>query len=227
MSVTTSQWADAAAVAVGATSSPTAADIADYDTQLLVARFRFGIEVVDPRVFELEDEQLDQAFLPEAGVGRWPVRVLLGHLADAELAFHHRIRRTLAEDRPVIGVWDQNAFIDAGLYGGGYGTDSKPPIAGFIATVHTLRRWTSELLVSLTHDQWCRTALHPEFGQCTVRWFVAIATWHIEHHNRFLQAKLDRMLGPRPEPEPCDNEAPPEGGCGPSCGCVGDAGNGG
>src|SRR5262245_33171220 len=85
----------------------------------LIARYRRGLERIDPRVFELSDAQLDTAFLPDAGVGRWSVRVLMGHLADAELVFTHRMRRAVAEDHPVLGVMDENAFIDSGLYAGG------------------------------------------------------------------------------------------------------------
>ncbi|MBL8991298.1 MAG: hypothetical protein JNJ48_06935, partial [Phycisphaerae bacterium] len=81
----------------------------------LIARYRIGLENFDPRAVRLSDEQLDTAFLPDAGVGRWPCRVLLGHLADAELAFVHRMRRIVGEDGPVFSLWDENTFIDHGL----------------------------------------------------------------------------------------------------------------
>src|SRR5690349_5193302 len=85
----------------------------------LIARYRRGLESFDPRIFELSDEQMDAAFLPDAGVGLWPVRVLVGHVADAELSFAHRMRRAVAEDSPVLAAWDENAFIDSGLYADG------------------------------------------------------------------------------------------------------------
>src|SRR5690606_14258592 len=78
----------------------------------LLERYAAGIENFDRRVVKLTDEQLDQAWLPEAGVGRWPARVLLGHLADAELVFVHRLRRAVAEENPVLSVWEENAFVD-------------------------------------------------------------------------------------------------------------------
>ena len=46
----------------------------------LLGRLRIGVESIDPRVFELSNEQLDQAWLPDANVGLWPIRVVLGHL---------------------------------------------------------------------------------------------------------------------------------------------------
>lgn len=223
---TTGFLAGERAIATGGVSSPTAHDLARLPLLELVARYRFGVEVFDSRIFELEDEQLDRAFLPDTGVGRWPVRVLIGHCADADLVLTHRIRRTLGEDRPVLGLWDEESFIDAGLYS----PERRPPVAGFVAAIHTMRRWQSELLLTLDDQQWTRRAMHPEQGELTVRWLVGYAAWHLEHHNRFLQAKLDHMLGPRPavNPDDCAHESAPVrggGGCGPGCGCVGKAGS--
>jgi len=220
----------------GVKSGDRAAEVAALEaqpTEDLIARYMDGLENFDSRIFELSDEQLDTAFLPDAGVGRWPARVLLGHLADAELAYVHRMRRAVAEDRPVLAAWDENAFIDAGMYGcteekavkkesacccggscgggGGGGGGSDHPIGGFLAVVHTLRRWTGEWLATLTPEQLGRPGLHPERGPLTVRHMLALSTWHLEHHARYLNAKVEKFLGPAPEE--------PEGGCGPSCGC--------
>jgi hypothetical protein len=183
----------------------------------LIARYRQGLSGFDPRLFELSDEQMDMAFLPDAGVGRWPIRVLVGHIADAELAYTHRMRRAAAEDNPVLSGWDIDAFIDAGLY-----ADGRQPVAGFVAVIHTLRRWTSEWLHTLSDDQWERRALHPERGPESIRHMLALATWHLEHHGRYLNAKICRLLGPAPAADPADSKgARPAGGCGAGCGCVG------
>ncbi len=183
----------------------------------LVARYRMGLDCIDPRLFELADAQLDTAFLPEAGVGRWPARVLIGHLADAELAFVHRMRRAVAEDQPLLAVWDENAFIDSGLYGGAHGGGAYP-IAGFLATIHTLRRWTSSWLLTLMPEQFERVAMHPERGPQSVKAILCYSTWHLEHHAEFLNRKITKFLGQRPEP--CGDEVKSQpGGCGAGCGC--------
>ncbi|MCL4741642.1 MAG: DinB family protein [Phycisphaerales bacterium] len=190
-------------------------EIDALDTPALILRYRRGVENFDPRLFDLADDQIDTAFLPDSGVGRWPVRFLLGHLADAELVMTFRIRRILAEDRPVLAVWDEMAFADSPLYTPGL----RQPIAGYLAAIHTLRRWTTELLMALTPEQWSRPALHPERGEITLRDVVVGTTWHLEHHNVYLQAKIDRFLGPRAE---CAPEEQARGRCGPSCGCHGE-----
>jgi len=175
------------------------------DTELL-ARYRRGVENFDARIFKLTNEQADAAFLPDADVGRWPVRVLIGHLADAELAFVHRMRRTVAEDNPVHAAWDEDAYIDSGLYGSqtpdGRHTGPANPLAGYVAVIHTLRRWHADWLATLTPAQWQRACMHPERGPQTVRIICNYATWHLEHHVWFLRAKLDRMLPGVPPPTP-------------------------
>jgi hypothetical protein len=187
--------------------------------EALLMRFRDGIELLDPRVFEMEEEQLDMAFLEDAGVGKWPIRVVLGHLADSELVQTWRIRRAIVEENPVPATWDEGAFVDSGIYGGEtalLGVEAiRPPTGAFVAAVYTLRQWTAATLAIAPREAWDRATLHPEFGRLTVREMLAFDTWHLEHHLRFVNAKVERLLGPRPEPEACS-----EGGCGkPGCAC--------
>lgn len=182
----------------------------------LISRYRLGSETIDKRVFQLSPEQVDQAFLPEAGVGRWPIRVLLGHLADAELAFIHRARRVVGEDNPVFALWDENSFIDHGLYRHNRMPGHPSPMCGgHVAMLHTIRLWGAEWLDTLTDAQWARQGMHPEYGPISVRDIVAMAVWHTEHHARFLNMKVERFLGPAP------TQQIPKGKCGSGCGCHG------
>ncbi|MBX3385270.1 MAG: DinB family protein [Phycisphaeraceae bacterium] len=164
----------------------------------LIDRYAMGVERFDARVLKLDDAALDTAFLTGTEVtmpdgtrgplGIWPVRVLLGHLADAEIVLVHRMRRVVAEDRPVLAYWDENAFIDAGLYAG-----PGRPIAAFVATVHTLRKWTTEWLRTLSDQQWARIGLHTQNGEQSVRTIANYATWHLEHHAIYLNRKVERL----------------------------------
>jgi len=56
--------------------------------------------------FEVSDEQLARSYAP----GKWPVRFLLHHLADAETVLFDRIRRTISEPRQVIWAFDQDSW---------------------------------------------------------------------------------------------------------------------
>lgn len=173
---------------------PERAALAALSIDQLTARFGKGVEVFDPRLLKLSDVDLDTAFRPEADVGRWPCRVLVGHMADADAVWNHRLRRTIGEDHPVFAVWDENAFIDAGLYGTPE-TGPRFPVAAFVASIHTGRRWIAEWLATLAPAQWQRTGLHPERGELTLRTMVELTTWHLEHHAWYLNRKIIKLQG--------------------------------
>jgi hypothetical protein len=62
------------------------------------------------------DETLKYFGLPDAdlartyGPGKWSVRYLLHHLADAETVLYDRICRTVSEPRQVLWVFDESAW---------------------------------------------------------------------------------------------------------------------
>jgi hypothetical protein len=58
------------------------------------------------RYFELSSEQLERSYAP----GKWTVRFLLHHLADAETVLFDRIRRTISEPRQVLWAFDQDSW---------------------------------------------------------------------------------------------------------------------
>lgn len=58
------------------------------------------------KCFDLKDDQLDLCY----GPGKWSVRFLLHHLADAETVLFDRIRRILSEPRQVLWAFDQDAW---------------------------------------------------------------------------------------------------------------------
>ncbi len=165
----------------------------------LLEPFEAGVDRLDARVFEVPDEDLDRAWPKDAAVGKWPIRVLLGHLADAELSFAHRMRRVVAEPGCEIGAWDEDAFIDAGHYGvvamveGD--TPTRPAIGADVALLHTLRKWLGPWLAGLPAEAWERSGLHAQRGPMTLRDLVAYDTWHLERHAWFCNLKVDRLLG--------------------------------
>lgn len=200
----------------------------------LIARYRKGVENYDRRLFQLDESRLNHAFLApragEADAGRWPVRVLLGHLADAEVSFVARFRRIVGEDAPVLEAWDENSFIDADVYGVRASEAALPTLSeeakaarashalgGFIAVVHTLRQWAGSWLLTLPPEAFERRALHPTRGEITLRFVLAYATWHLEHHASILRRKLDKLVGDATPGAPAAQPAP---SCGPGCGCA-------
>ena len=57
-------------------------------------------------LFALSEEDLARTYAP----GKWPIRFILHHLADAETVLFDRIRRILSEPRQVLWVFDQDAW---------------------------------------------------------------------------------------------------------------------
>ena len=56
--------------------------------------------------FQLGDPELKRRYAP----GKWTIRFLLHHLADAETVLFDRIRRVLSEPRGVVWAFDQDAW---------------------------------------------------------------------------------------------------------------------
>lgn len=179
------------------THHPERSELAPLSNAELVARFKIGVENFDRRVVELPDAQLDTAFRPETNIGRWPCRVLIGHMADADLVWNHRIRRAVGEMNPVFSLWDENSFIDAGLYGTPE-TGGAHPIGAFLASLHTGRQWISQWLGTLDAASWARCGLHPDRGAISIRAMLELTTWHLEHHAWYLNLKVNHLTGSGP-----------------------------
>jgi DinB family protein len=56
--------------------------------------------------FQLGDSELARCYAP----GKWPIRFILHHIADAETVLFDRIRRILSETRGVLWAFDQDAW---------------------------------------------------------------------------------------------------------------------
>ena len=63
--------------------------------------------------FDIGSEELSRSYAP----GKWSVRYILHHLADAETVLSDRIRRTITEPRSVLWAFDQDAWASRLDYG--------------------------------------------------------------------------------------------------------------
>lgn len=76
----------------------------EFNMQLIQDLARTRDETL--QYFSLDQDALARTYAP----GKWPVRFLLHHLADSETVLFDRIRRVLSEPRPVLWVFDQDAW---------------------------------------------------------------------------------------------------------------------
>src|SRR5579864_9089711 len=58
------------------------------------------------KFYDLNADQLERTYAP----GKWTVRFILHHLADAETVLYDRIRRVISEPRQVLWVFDEAAW---------------------------------------------------------------------------------------------------------------------
>ena len=165
---------------------PELKEFAALSSAALTESFNHGYAKIDARVLQLTDVQLDRTFAKDSVAGEWSCRLLLGHLADAEIAFSHRMRRVAGEDKPALAAWDENEFIKKGLYSALSASDS-------VDLIRSVRQWTGAWLRTLSQAQFDRTGQHPQRGEQSLHTILAYDTWHLEHHCWFLDRKLEQI----------------------------------
>jgi DinB superfamily len=63
-------------------------------------------KAVTLKYYELGDQHLAKSY----GPGKWTVRYILHHLADAETVLYDRVRRVISEPRQVLWAFDESAW---------------------------------------------------------------------------------------------------------------------
>jgi len=114
---------------------------------------------------------------------KWCVLEVLGHLADVEIIYAHRIRQMLADAKPVIAPIDQDAWARNLGY-----LESSP--AELVALYGLNRHANMQLLRRLKAADLKRSAYHPELKtDVTVADMVERMTGHGAGH----LAQIERL----------------------------------
>jgi hypothetical protein len=138
----------------------------------LVEMYRGGYRAIADALLKITPEELDA----RPGPGRWTTREIVHHLADSEMTSAIRLRRLLAEDRPAIQGYDQEAFARQLYY--------DRPHEASLELFRTVRASTVELLDRLTEAQWLREGTHSESGAYSVETWLRIYSEHAHRHAR-------------------------------------------
>jgi uncharacterized damage-inducible protein DinB len=126
----------------------------------------------------LSDAQLVQ---PESD-GKWSIRHVLQHLADSELVWGWRLRLVLAQDRPSLSGYDQDAWATRLHYDA-----ARPEDA--LADFSVLRRDHLRLLALANEADFDRVGVHTERGEESVRHMMRLYAGHDLLHLR----QIDRI----------------------------------
>jgi DinB superfamily len=136
----------------------------------LIAQYKDGYRRVAEALAGATDAELDRRPAP----GKWTAREIVHHLADSEMTSAIRLRRLLAEDRPVIVGYDQEEFARRLHY--------ARPIAASLSAFKAARETTGEILDGMSDAEWSREGTHSESGRYTVLDWLRIYAAHAHNH---------------------------------------------
>lgn len=128
----------------------------------------------------LSDEQLSA---PEAA-GKWSIRQVVRHLADTEIVWGWRMRLVLAQDRPAITGFDQDAWAGRLRY-------NTAPVEDALEEFAALRHTHLRLLASTTAADRARVGVHAERGEESVAHMMKMYAGHDLLHLR----QIERIRG--------------------------------
>ena len=142
------------------------------ERERLIALYRDGYRAIVDALHGATEEQL----AARPGPGKWSAREIVHHLADSEMTAAIRLRRLLAEDRPEITGYDQDAFATKLHY-------DRPHESSLMAFRYA-RECTAQLLDRLTEADWVRAGTHSEVGAYGVTRWLEIYSSHAHSHAR-------------------------------------------
>ncbi|HTI39403.1 MAG TPA: DinB family protein [Vicinamibacterales bacterium] len=140
------------------------------EREQLMAQYADGYRVVAEALVKITPEELDTRPAP----GKWTAREIVHHLGDSEATAAIRFRRLLAEDRPTIHGYDQDAF-SARLH---YDRPHEASLELFRAS----RASTAELMGCLSESDWLREGTHTEVGRYGLDTWLRIYAQHAHRH---------------------------------------------
>ena len=130
----------------------------------------------------LTEEQLETPYRP----GGWTVRQVVHHLPDSHLNSYVRFKLALTEEQPTIKPYEQGRWAEL--------EDARgAPAEISLALLESLhRRWVL-MLRSLKPSDFARKFRHPELGEVSLEWNLALYSWHGRHHIAHITSLRERM----------------------------------
>jgi hypothetical protein len=144
----------------------------------LIDRYETGGPLLSYAVAQLEVAHT----IARSGPGAWSIAELTAHLLDADLVGSDRMKRVIAEEKPTLQAFDQDAWIAR--------LDSHAmPVDEAVRMFADNRRWMARILRALPDSDYARTGIHTERGPIALAELVVGFVGHLDHHLRFLYAK--------------------------------------
>ena len=148
------------------------------EREALVAQYEDGYNAITAALDGITAAEWEAREAP----GEWSPREVVHHLADSEMTSALRLRRLIAEDRPVIVGYDQEEYARRLFY--------DRPVDASLAAFKAARDTTAQILRRLTPQDWQREGTHTESGRYTVEDWLGIYGVHAhDHADQILRAR--------------------------------------
>ncbi len=118
--------------------------------------------------------------------GTWSLQTLVQHVLDSDLIATHRMKRIIAEDKPLLLSYDENAFAQSLGY---EKLDTK--LAAELFRLNRLQM--GEILKAVPAPAFERWGVHNQRGKVTLADMVSLYVNHVEHHFKFAREKLKAL----------------------------------
>lgn len=122
----------------------------------------------------VSESAADRAYAP----GKWTVKEVMGHVADAERVFSYRALRFGRGDGTELAGFDQEPYVPAGAYG-------ERSLRDILEEWEAVRRATVLLFRGLPDGAWLRRGV-ASGHEVTVRALAWITAGHELHHRAIL-----------------------------------------
>jgi hypothetical protein len=141
------------------------------EREQLISQYKAGYDEVVESLDGFPAEKLTSHPL----AGKRSACEIVQHLADSEMNSAIRLRRLLAEDRPVIHAYDQDDYARRLKY-------NERDIAPALESLRSSRATTAQLIAQMSADDWKREGWHPESGLYTAETWLKIYAAHAHNH---------------------------------------------
>jgi len=148
-----------------------------------VERFASGATALSKAIAGLSRAEMLAFPVP----GAWSIQQIVMHVMDSDLIGTDRMKRVIAEERPLLVGYNETAFARSLFY------EEMDPRAA-CEVFEKNRLLTAEVLRRLPDEAFARYGIHTESGKKTLADLVNGYCEHLDHHMRFLHEKR-RLLG--------------------------------
>jgi hypothetical protein len=114
--------------------------------------------------------------------GRWSAMEVVCHLVDSEQAWCHRMKRVIAEEKPLLIGYDESRFVAALAC---HDRDLKEELS----LLEGMRSQMARILRTLPEAAWSYSGVHSERGLMSLEDLLRAEAEHIPHHLNFVVEK--------------------------------------